>query len=111
MAFWGAPLADPQHGFNAVRAGLEMIRALRELDEEFAARGWPQLQIGVGINTGKMSVGNMGSAFRRAYTVMGDAVNLGSRVVGLTKEYGRSEERRVGKECVSQCRSRWSQYP
>ncbi|HEY9545630.1 MAG TPA: adenylate/guanylate cyclase domain-containing protein [Solimonas sp.] len=88
MAFWGAPLADPQHGFNAVRAGLEMIRALRELDEEFAARGWPQLQIGVGINTGKMSVGNMGSEFRRAYTVMGDAVNLGSRVEGLTKEYG-----------------------
>src|SRR3546814_15376716 len=63
MAFWGAPLADPQHGFNAVRAGLEMIRALRELDEEFAARGWPQLQIGVGINTGQLSVGNMGSEF------------------------------------------------
>src|SRR3546814_14481777 len=98
MAFWGAPLADPQHGFNAVRAGLEMIRALRELDEEFAARGWPQLQIGVGINTGKLRVGNMGSEFRRAYTVMGEAVNLGWRVEGLTTEYGvwRSEERGRG---------------
>ncbi|HET8882015.1 MAG TPA: adenylate/guanylate cyclase domain-containing protein [Solimonas sp.] len=88
MAFWGAPLADPEHGFHAVQAGLDMIRRLRELDTDFAARGWPKLQIGVGINSGKMSVGNMGSEFRRAYTVMGDAVNLGSRVEGLTKEYG-----------------------
>jgi adenylate cyclase len=88
MAFWGAPLADPEHGFHAVQAGLDMVRRLRELDADFAARGWPTLQIGVGINSGKMSVGNMGSGFRRAYTVMGDAVNLGSRVEGLTKEYG-----------------------
>ncbi|MGH8444487.1 MAG: CHASE2 domain-containing protein [Solimonas sp.] len=88
MAFWGAPLADEEHGLHALQAGLGMIRAVRELDAEFAARGWPKLEIGVGINSGKMSVGNMGSQFRRAYTVMGDAVNLGSRVEGLTKEYG-----------------------
>ncbi|WP_028007837.1 CHASE2 domain-containing protein [Solimonas flava] len=88
MAFWGAPLADPGHGLHALEAGLEMLRAVRELDAEFAARGWPRLEIGVGLNSGKMSVGNMGSAFRRAYTVMGDAVNLGSRVEGLTKAYG-----------------------
>lgn len=88
MAFWGAPLPDEQHALHGVLAGMEMIAAVRELDEEFAKRGWPPLYIGVGLNTGKMSVGNMGSEFRRAYTVMGDAVNLGSRVEGQTKEYG-----------------------
>lgn len=88
MAFWGAPLPDPQHGFHALQAGLAMLAAVRELDAEFTSRGWPKLDIGVGINSGKMSVGNMGSSFRRAYTVMGDAVNTGSRVEGLTKEYG-----------------------
>ncbi|WP_028079310.1 CHASE2 domain-containing protein [Solimonas soli] len=88
MAFWGAPLADERHAFHALQAGLDMLRAVRELDAEFGARGWPALDIGVGLNSGKMSVGNMGSEFRRAYTVMGDAVNLGSRVEGLTKAYG-----------------------
>ncbi|MGQ0621091.1 MAG: CHASE2 domain-containing protein [Panacagrimonas sp.] len=88
MAFWGAPLVDAEHGSNAMKAGLELLTAVRELDADFEKRGWPRLQIGVGLNSGKMSVGNMGSQFRRAYTVMGDAVNLGSRVEGLTKEYG-----------------------
>jgi len=88
MAFWGAPLPDPNHAAHALEAGLEMLTALRGLDEAFAAKGWPKLYIGVGINTGEMTVGNMGSEFRRAYTVMGDAVNLGSRLEGLTKEYG-----------------------
>ena len=88
MAFWGAPLRDENNATNALKAGLEMTRAVRELDEEFAKRGWPPLNIGVGLNTGKMNVGNMGSTFRVAYTVMGDSVNLGSRVEGLTKEYG-----------------------
>jgi len=88
MAFWGAPVADPQHAANAVLAGLEMQRRLAELNREFKARGWPGLAIGIGINSGIMSVGNMGSRFRRAYTVMGDAVNLASRLEGLTKQYG-----------------------
>lgn len=88
MAFWGAPLPDADHPLHGLQAGLDMVRAVRDLDAEFEARGWPKLHIGVGLNTGKMNVGNMGSEFRMAYTVMGDAVNLGSRLEGLTKEYG-----------------------
>ena len=88
MAFWGAPLEDARHAEHALAAALELPRALRSLDEPFARRGWPRLNIGVGLATGVMRVGNMGSEFRRAYTVMGDPVNLGSRVEGLTKEYG-----------------------
>ncbi len=88
MAFWGAPLRDPHHAARAVAAGLEMLAALEKLNLEFMKKGWPELHIGVGINTGPMSVGNMGSKFRRAYTVLGDAVNLGSRLEGITKVYG-----------------------
>lgn len=88
MAFWGAPLADEDHAAHAVAAGLAMIRAIERLNERFATRGHPPIKIGVGINTGLMNVGNMGSDFRMAYTVMGDAVNLGSRLEGLTKGYG-----------------------
>lgn len=88
MAFWGAPLPDADHAMHAVLTGMDMQRAIRELDPEFERRGWPKLHIGVGINSGRMNVGNMGSEFRMAYTVMGDAVNLGSRLEGLTKEYG-----------------------
>ncbi|MGQ0587799.1 MAG: CHASE2 domain-containing protein [Gammaproteobacteria bacterium] len=88
MAFWGAPLDDPQHAENALRCAIELPKAMRALDGEFARRGWPPLHIGVGLSTGNMRVGNMGSSFRVAYTVMGDPVNLGSRVEGLTKEYG-----------------------
>ncbi|MDX1515089.1 MAG: adenylate/guanylate cyclase domain-containing protein, partial [Gammaproteobacteria bacterium] len=88
MAFWGSPLADPEHARHALEAAMAMSKRLRELREEFVARGWPAVRIGVGINTGMMNVGNMGSQYRVAYTVMGDAVNLGSRLEGLTKEYG-----------------------
>jgi len=88
MAFWGAPLSDPEHARHAVQAGLGMLSRLDELNRNFANRGWPAIRIGVGINTGPMSVGNMGSEFRMAYTVLGDAVNLGSRLEGLTKGYG-----------------------
>lgn len=88
MAFWGAPLHDAQHARNALLAALDMIASLDALQDTFKANGWPTINIGVGINTGEMTVGNMGSEFRLAYTVMGDAVNLGSRLEGLTKEYG-----------------------
>jgi adenylate cyclase len=88
MAFWGAPLDDRRHANNAVEAGLKMLSALQALAPTFKARGWPLLQIGIGINSGTMHVGNMGSSFRVAYTVLGDAVNLGARLESLTKQYG-----------------------
>ena len=88
MAFWGAPLPDERHAYQAVLSGLEMQRKLRDLQPHFKERGWPEIHIGVGINTGRVSVGNMGSEVRVAYTVMGDAVNLASRLEGITKEYG-----------------------
>ncbi len=89
MAFWGAPLHDREHARHALEAALEMLAVLkRDLRPEFKRKGWPELHIGVGLNTGIMNVGNMGSEFRMAYTVMGDAVNLGSRLEGLTKQYG-----------------------
>jgi adenylate cyclase len=88
MAFWGAPLKDEHHAARGVAAGLEMLKALKVLNVDFEKQGWPEIKIGVGINTGSMSVGNMGSQFRRAYTVLGDAVNLGSRLEGITKNYG-----------------------
>jgi adenylate cyclase len=88
MAFWGAPVADVNHAQNAVKTALEMQSELRKLDEPFKARSWPALHIGVGINTGTMTVGDMGSPVRKSYTVMGDAVNLGSRLESITKQYG-----------------------
>ena len=88
MAFWGAPVDDPEHAKNAVLTGLEMHVALEELNKNLIARGWPELKIGVGVNTGPMTVGDMGSPVRQSYTVMGDAVNLGSRLEGITKQYG-----------------------
>lgn len=88
MAFWGAPLHDPDHARHALQAAMAMVRRLADLQVQFKARGWPEINIGVGLNTGIMTVGNMGSEFRMAYTVMGDAVNLGSRLEGLTKNYG-----------------------
>ncbi len=88
MAFWGAPMDDRAHARNAVHAGLEMHNVLARLAPEFKARGWPEIHIGIGINSGRMSVGNMGSEVRVAYTVMGDAVNLASRLEGATKQFG-----------------------
>jgi adenylate cyclase len=88
MAFWNAPVDLADHATRAVQTALDMQAALPQLNREFAARGWPEVRIGVGVNTGRMSVGNMGSEFRMSYTVMGDAVNLGSRLEGITKQYG-----------------------
>ncbi|OFZ67603.1 MAG: guanylate cyclase [Betaproteobacteria bacterium RBG_16_56_24] len=88
MAFWGAPLPDANHASNAIVAGIEMQATLKALQPHFKERGWPEIHVGVGINTGRVSVGNMGSEVRVAYTVMGDAVNLASRLEGITKQYG-----------------------
>ena len=87
MAFWGAPLPDPHHASNAVAAAFEMQDAVRDLIPGFQERGWPSLKVGIGINTGVVSVGNMGSEYRVAYTVIGDAVNLASRLQELTRIY------------------------
>ena len=88
MAFWGAPVEDAQHARNALLAALAMQRHCVPLNQRFAARGWPVLKIGIGVNSGTVRVGNMGSRLRRAYTAMGDAVNVASRLEGRTKAYG-----------------------
>jgi adenylate cyclase len=88
MAFWGAPVAFPDHASRAVATSLLMQASSARLNADFLRRGWPALHIGIGINTGLMHVGDMGSKIRRAYTVMGDAVNLGARLEGITKVYG-----------------------
>ena len=88
MAFWGAPVAFPDHASRAVATALLMQASAARLNQDFLRRGWPELKIGIGVNTGQMHVGDMGSQIRRAYTVMGDAVNLGSRLEGITKVYG-----------------------
>ncbi|MBI4141376.1 adenylate/guanylate cyclase domain-containing protein, partial [Candidatus Woesearchaeota archaeon] len=88
MAFWNAPLTDEQHAENACRATIAQIKELKKLQPQWAAQGYPQIDIGCGLNTGEVVVGNMGSNDRFDYTAMGDTVNLGSRLEGLTKTYG-----------------------
>ncbi len=88
MAFWGAPFEEPGHGVRACRSALQMMQRLGEMQKEWKAKGYPHLDIGLGINTGIASVGNMGSDLRYGYTAMGDSVNLASRLEGLNKEYG-----------------------
>jgi adenylate cyclase len=87
MAFWGAPFEEKDHAVRACRAGLLMMRRVAELREEWLASGHPRLDIGIGINTGTASVGNMGSQLRYGYTAMGDVVNLSSRLESLNKEF------------------------
>ena len=88
MAFWGAPAEDPQHAADAVAAAIEMHKRLDQLNETLKAKKLPEIKIGIGINTGVMNVGDMGSKFRLAYTVIGDAVNLASRLESISKFYG-----------------------
>ncbi|WP_368086479.1 CHASE2 domain-containing protein [Variovorax sp. OV329] len=88
MAFWGAPVDNPQHASHAVRAALEMKASMEALCDSNRASGLPEVSVGIGLNTGLMSVGDMGSALRRSYTVIGDAVNLASRLEGVSSVYG-----------------------
>jgi adenylate cyclase len=87
MAFWGAPVPDAEHARQGVITALEMQKVCSQLDAKFSAKGWPALRIGIGLNSGNVRVGDMGSKVRKAYTVMGDPVNLASRLEGRTKEY------------------------
>ncbi len=88
MALFGAPLSDPQHADHAVEAALDMVAELEKLNQKWKAEGRPELDIGIGINTGPMIAGNIGSDAIMSYTVIGDAVNLGSRLESLNKQYG-----------------------
>lgn len=88
MAFWGAPIDTPEHATLAVRAALDMADAVHDINRLHRASGRPEISVGIGINSGVMSVGDMGSAARRSYTVVGDAVNLASRLEGLSGHYG-----------------------
>jgi adenylate cyclase len=88
MAFWGAPYEEPGHESKACNAALKMMERVREMQKKWEAEGKPHLDIGIGLNTGVASVGNMGSAQRLGYTALGDTVNLSSRLEGLNKDYG-----------------------
>jgi adenylate cyclase len=88
MALFGAPLDDPLHADHAVETALDMIAELNALNAKWQAEGRPSLDIGIGINTGPMIAGNIGSDQIMSYTVIGDAVNLGSRLESLNKQYG-----------------------
>ncbi|HUE88639.1 MAG TPA: adenylate/guanylate cyclase domain-containing protein [Vicinamibacterales bacterium] len=88
MGLFGAPLDDPDHAEHAVQTALAMSRALDELNQRWAAAGRPLLDIGIGISTGDMVAGNIGSSAIMSYTVIGDTVNLGARLESLNKEYG-----------------------
>ena len=88
MALFGAPLDDPDHAEHAVDAALEMIRELNRLNDKWAAEGRPALDIGIGVSTGPMIAGNIGSEAIMSYTVIGDSVNLGARLESLNKDYG-----------------------
>lgn len=88
MALFGAPVDDSAHAEHAVAAAVDMVKELGELNREWTAEGKPPLDIGVGVNTGDMIAGNIGSSSIMSYTVIGDNVNLGSRLESLNKEYG-----------------------
>jgi adenylate cyclase len=88
MAFWGAPFEEPGHATRGCNTSLKMMARVREMQKKWEAEGKPHLDIGIGLNTGVASVGNMGSALRYGYTALGDTVNLSSRLEGLNKDYG-----------------------
>jgi len=88
MAFWNAPLTLDNHAEMACRATIEQVRKIKELQEKWKKEGMPLVEIGCGLHTGSAIIGNMGSEDRFDYTAIGDTINLGSRLEGLTKQYG-----------------------
>jgi adenylate cyclase len=88
MALYGAPLDDPEHADHAVQTALRMVEELQDLNRRWAVEGRAALDIGIGINTGEMIAGNIGSDTIMSYTVIGDNVNLGARLESLNKDYG-----------------------
>lgn len=87
MAIFGEPIQDKNHALNAVKCGYEMILKVKELQKKWAQEGKPKIEIGIGINTGEVFVGNIGSVNRMEYTVIGDTVNLASRLESYNKIY------------------------
>ncbi|MDA7416876.1 adenylate/guanylate cyclase domain-containing protein [Xenophilus arseniciresistens] len=88
MAFWGAPVDTPEHATLAVDAACQLVAEVASINRDHQGQGLPPVQLGIGLNTGLMMVGDMGSTLRRSYTVIGDAVNLASRLEGLGERYG-----------------------
>lgn len=87
MAFWGSPYPQKDHAYHGCCCALEMLARLAELNQQWSKRGMESIAIGVGLNSGPVNVGNMGSEQRLSWTAMGDNVNLASRLEGMTKEY------------------------
>jgi adenylate cyclase len=111
MALWGAPLNDPDHALNACRTALEMQAALGRLNARWAEGGRESLQAGIGIASGDMVVGNLGSEQRFSYTVMGDQVNLAARLEGLNKEYQTRRHIIISDGVYQQVRDRVTAHP
>ncbi|MCK4670039.1 MAG: adenylate/guanylate cyclase domain-containing protein [Nanoarchaeota archaeon] len=88
MAFWGAPLDQPNHAILGCSTAIDMAKDLRELRKKWKQEGFPEIRVGIGLNTGKAVIGNLGSYDRFDYTAIGDTINLGSRLEGITKQYG-----------------------
>jgi len=88
MAFWGAPVQNEDHAYCACLTAVKQLEDLKIMQDRWAENGWPVIDIGIGLNTGFAVAGNMGSSHRMDYTVMGDTINLGSRLEGTNKSYG-----------------------
>ena len=102
MAFWNAPLPCDNHADMAIRAAEEIVETADELIKQLEEQGLPRIDVGIGINTGDCIVGNMGSESRFDYSVIGDAVNLGARLEGQTRNYD-GVDVLLSEECYKQC--------